>query len=261
MVARILGIAGAAFGALAIVGPSAAHAVTLPKITHIAITADLDGTYSATISGTNFGAVPSDVPCSSCTPSELRIVDLSSQPTQQVMNVTSWSDTSITVTEIPVANGDAVRVELYNTALNATAAIGGHIGRLTSTAKISSITASGTGQNLIVTINGSGFGPAPSVVGTNADSPYFLFTEFNVNAPNTYGYTWNAGFCGANNCDGVTVNYTSWSDSQIVISGFGGAYGYPNEVYRRDSFCVGIWPSTSTSDGTTGGATKCGRVH
>ena len=262
MVARISILAGAAFAAVSALGPQAAHAAgTLPKITHIAVTPDLDGTFSATITGTNFGAAPSDVPCSSCTPAELRVVDLSSQPTQQVVNVASWSDTSITVTEVPVAHGDAVRVELYNAALNATAAMGGHVGKSASSVVISGISARGSGQNLVITVNGSGFGPAPSVVGTNGVSPYFLFTDFNVHAPDANGHTWNAGFCGANNCDGVTVNYTSWTDSQIVISGFGGTYGYPNQVYRSDSVCVGIWPSTSTSDGTTGGMTKCTRSH
>jgi hypothetical protein len=262
MVARISKFAGAAFAAVCTLGPQAAHAgATLPKISHIAVTPNFDGTFSATISGTNFGVAPGDVPCTACTPAELRVVDLSSQPTQQVVNVTSWSDTLITITEVSVASGDAVRVQMYNGALNATAAMGGHVGKLAGTAVISSISTSGTGQNLVITINGSGFGPAPSVVGTNGVSPYFLFTDFNVAAPYADGYTWNAGYCGANDCDGVTVNYASWSDSQIVINGFGGAYGYPNQVAKHDSICVGIWPSTSTSNGTTGGTTKCTRAR
>jgi hypothetical protein len=262
MVARISMIAGAAFGALSTLGAGVAHAgPTLPKITRIAVTADIDGTFSATITGVNFGAAPSDVPCTACTPAELRVVDLSNQPTQQTIDVTGWTDTSITITEVAVARGDAVRVQMYNQTLNATAAMGGHVGRLAGPAVISSVSATGSGQNLIVTINGSGFGAAPSVVGADGVSPYLLLTDFNVHAPFTDGYTWNAGFCGANDCDGVTVNYASWSDTQIVIDGFGGSYGYPNEVNRMDSLCVGVWPSTSTSNGTTGGTTKCTRVH
>lgn len=262
MVARIAVFAGASFVAASVLGPQAAHAAaTLPKITHIALTWTIDGTYSATITGTNFGVAPGDVPCTSCTPAELRVVDISSQPTQQMVNVTSWTDTSITVTEAPLAYGDAVRVEIYNSALNANAAIGGRVGKLAGTAKISRISTSGTGQNLVVTINGSGFGPAPSAVGTVGDSPYLLLTDFNVQAPYADGYTWNAGFCGANDCDGVYLNYASWSDTQIVINGFGGQYGYPNQVNRSDSLCIAVWPSTSTSDGTTGGTTKCTRAH
>jgi len=262
MVARISVVAGAAFGALSALSTGVAHArPVLPKIAHIAVTADPDGTYSATLTGTNFGVAPGDVPCTSCTPAELRVVDLSNQPTQQVVNVTSWTDTSITITEVPVALGDAVRVEIYNGTLNATAAMGGHVGRLAGPAVISSISTSGSGQSLVVTISGSGFGPAPSVVGTNGVSPYLLLTDFNVNAPYTNGYMWNAGYCGASDCDGVTVNYASWSDTQIVIDGFGGSYGYPNQVTKFDSLCVGVWPSTSTSNGTTGGTTKCARVR
>jgi hypothetical protein len=262
MVARISLFAGAALAALSALAPDAAHAaVVLPRIMHIAVTPDLDGTFSATISGTNFGVAPGDVPCTSCTPAELRVVDLSNQPTQQTLNVTAWSNSSITITEVPVAVGDAVRVEIYNAALNATAAMGGHVGKSASTAVISNISTSGSGQNLVITIDGTGFGRAPSVVGTTGVSPYLLLTDFNVHAPDTNGYTWNAGYCGASDCDGVTVNYASWSDTQIVIDGFAGQYGYPNEVYRFDSLCVGVWPSTSTSNGTTGGTTRCVRLR
>jgi hypothetical protein len=262
MVARISVFAASAFAAVCALAPHAVHAApVLPRITRIAITPDLDGTFSATISGTNFGAAPGDVPCTSCTPAELRVVDLSNQPTQQVLNVTSWSDTSIIIAEVPVALGDAARVEIYNGALNATAAIGGHVGKVAGPAVISGIGTSGSGQNLVITINGSGFGSAPSVVGTDGVSPYLLVTDFNVHAPDTNGYTWNAGFCGANDCDGVTLNYASWTDTQIVIDGFGGSYGYPNQVNKFDSLCLGVWSSTSTSNGTTGGTTKCTRVH
>jgi hypothetical protein len=156
MVARISLFAGAAFAAVSAFGTGIAHAgPVLPRITHIAITTDLDGTYSATITGLHFGAAPGDVPCTSCTPAELRVVDLSTQPAQQTLNVTAWSDSSITITEVPVALGDAVRVEIYNGALIATAAMGGHVGKSTSTAVISSIGTSGTGQNLVVTISGA----------------------------------------------------------------------------------------------------------
>jgi hypothetical protein len=261
MVASHSVFAAAAFAAASAIGMGVAQArPVVPNITHIKVAENLDGTFSATLTGTNFGAAPGDVPCTSCTPAELRVVDLATQPTQQVVNVSSWSDTSITITEVPVSAGDAVRVEIYNGALGYNAAIGGRVGKSASTAVISSVSATGTGQNLVITINGSGFGPAPSVVGTSGVSPYLLLTDFNAQAPYADGYTWNAGFCGANDCDGVTANYASWSDTQIVINGFGGSYGYPNQVNKFDSFCVGVWPSTSTSNGTTGGATKCTRV-
>jgi len=242
-------------------GLGTAHAAPkLPRISSIAATLAPDGTYSATITGTHFGAAPSDVPCTSCYPAEMQVVDLNSQPNPQAINVTGWSDTSITITEVAVAAGDAVRVAVYNVAAGNTAAFGGRIGKLKGAPKISSITTSGSGQGLVVTINGSGFGPPPSVVGSNTDSPFLVLTDFNAQAPGTNGFPWNAGFCGANDCDGVTANYTSWSDTQVVINGFGSSYGNTWQVNKLDSFCVGIWPSTSTSNGTTGGTTKCIRL-
>lgn len=66
-----------------------------------------------------------------------------------------------------------------------------------------------------VTITGSGFG---SLNPYNADSSYLRITDLTAN--------WTAGYLDQyGNADGVTTNITSWTDSQIVVSGFGGIYG------------------------------------
>jgi hypothetical protein len=111
-----------------------------------------------------------------------------------------------------------------------------------------------------LTITGSGFGDAPDVIGQNTNSPFFVFTDYDAEAPGTNGFPWNAGFCGANDCDGVTIGYVSWTDTQIVVSGFGSEYGGNYQVNPHDAFCVGIWPSSSTSNGTTGGSIKCRKL-
>jgi hypothetical protein len=249
----VLGLAMGGFGA-AHAGPQ------LPRIQGVSFTGSA-GNYTATITGVNFGPTPDGIPCTACQPLQLQVVELASQPTQQVINVTAWSNNSITVTGIALPAGDALRIAVYNQTAGNVGAWGGKVSASKGVPHIGSIAVSGSGQSLTLTISGSGFGAAPDVVGQNTNSPYFVFTDYNADAPGTNGFPWNAGFCGANDCDGVTIGYVSWTDSQIVVSGFGGDYGDGNWVSNpSDAYCVGIWPSTSSSNGTTGGSIKCHRL-
>ncbi|MEI9931516.1 MAG: hypothetical protein WDM89_13510 [Rhizomicrobium sp.] len=112
-----------------------------------------DGNYSATITGTDFGAQPGGIPCTGCQPLQVQVVDIVSQPFQQVINVTSWSDTSITVTGIEVNKGDSVRVGVYNQTLGNVDTWGGPVIRQAkNTPIISSVTKSGEGVDLSLTI-------------------------------------------------------------------------------------------------------------
>jgi hypothetical protein len=192
----------------------------------------------------------------------VQVVDLVSQPAQQVINVTAWSDTSVTVTGLALAKHDALRIAIYNQTIGNVGAWGGNVSFTKGMPHIGTIVPSGSGQNLTLTINGSGFGDAPDVIGQNTNSPFFVFTDYNAMAPGTDGFPWNAGFCGQNDCNGVTIGYVSWTDTQIVVSGFGSEYGGSSnwEVNPKDAFCVGIWPSSSTSNGTTGGSIKCRKL-
>jgi hypothetical protein len=253
------------YGALLAAGLFIAPATAgthVPKITSVALSGSA-GNYTAVITGLNFGAAPAGIPCNACTPLQLQVSNLASQPQQESINVTAWSDTSVTVTGIAANEGDGLRIALYNQTAGNVDAWGGHVGqRVDGVPRIMAIATSGSGAGLTVTITGSGFGDAPEgLVGQNTDSPYFVFTDWNADAPGTDGFPWNAGFCGANDCDGVTISYQSWTDTEIVVSGFGSQYGNGNwTVNPRDAFCVGVWPSSSTSNGTTGGAVKCRRV-
>jgi hypothetical protein len=240
---------------------AAAHAApSVPKITDVAFSGDA-GNYSVTITGKGFGAAPGDIPCTACTPGELQIVDVVTQPAQQVINVTSWSDTSITVTGLNAGKRDALHIGVYNQTLGNVAAWGGEPTRLAKGApRITSIAASGHGQKLKLIITGSGFGDAPSDIGDNASTPFYVFTDWNAQLPGSDGFPWNAGFCGTNDCNEVLVNLKSWSDTQIEMDGIGANYGVDWIVNPNDAFCVGVWPSTSTSGGTTGGTFACGRA-
>ena len=129
-----------------------------------------------------------------------------------------------------------------------------------TTPVITAIKASGHGQKLKLVITGSGFGDAPPGIGNNASTPFFVFSDWNVMLPGSDGFPWNAGFCGQNDCNEVLVNLTSWSDTEIDMHGIGDNYGNDWVVNPSDAFCVGIWPSTSTSNGTTGGTFACSRA-
>src|ERR1700742_3336554 len=232
----------------------------VPHITGVDF-AGKSGSYTVTITGSGFGAAPGGVPCTACQPEQLEIVDAVTQPAQQVIDVTAWSDTSITVANVAVAKGDGVRVAVYNQTLGTVDAWGGTVlKRPAATPEIDSVTRSGSGAYLTLTITGQGFGPAPSGIGNDFSSPFFVFTDWNAELPGTDGFPWNAGFCGQNDCNEVLVDIASWTDTQIVMSGIGANYGNDWIVNPKDAFCVGVWSSQSTSDGTTGGNYFCKRA-
>jgi hypothetical protein len=232
----------------------------LPHIDNVQFSGGSTG-ITATIGGLNFGAAPPDVPCTACTPLEVQVLDIAADGTQQTINVTAWSDTSITLTGIVANPGDAFEIDVYNDTVGNAAAWGGLISRDKAAPKIKSIQTSGSGQALTVTVNGAGFGPAPAEVGQNTTSPYFIFSDVNNASTGYGGERWNAGFCGTYECDGVSMGYVSWTDTQIVMSTFGSEYGQEDWfINPQDAFCVAVWPSTSNSNGTTGGTAKCSRL-
>jgi hypothetical protein len=239
---------------------SAQAAIVVPHI-HDVTFGGKNGNFSATINGRDFGAAPSGIPCTSCQPLQLQIVDIVTQPAQQVINVTSWTDTQITVTGIAAKKGDSMRVAVYNQMLGNVDTWSGSVVRQASgNPVIDSIVRSGGGATLSLTITGSGFGPAPNGIGNEFNSPFFVFTDYNAALPGTDGFPWNAGYCGANDCNAVTVNIASWSDTEIVMDGFGSMYGNDWIVNPHDAFCVGIWSSQNTGNGTIGGTYACKRA-
>jgi hypothetical protein len=89
-------------------------------------------------------------------------------------------------------------------------------------------------QTFIIT--GSGFGTYKAYNGT---SQYLEISDLTGQ--------WNAGF--GNNP--VALNVTSWSDSQIVVQGFTGAYGQNNWVLRAgDQIQVQVWNPQTNAQGS-----------
>ena len=141
---------------------------------------------------------------------------------------------------------------------------------------ITSVTLSGSGADLQVAVNGSGFGPAPAVDGTASPyarqqpMPFTGDTPFLVVIDKTQA-GWQAGCdnflvsggtgqppcSGANN---VGLVYQSWTDGQILIGGFGSTYGTNGWfVAPGDSMKVTVCSTASFSSCTswTGALPAC----
>ena len=236
-----------------------------PSITNVTFTATATGktgnTYVATISGAGFGPAPAGVPCTACSPNELQVVNMSGAKWPETLDITAWSDTAISVSGLTALSKDSLIISVYNDTLGTGGAIGVSASGHTLGPHIKKIIASGSGQSLQITISGKGFGPAPAQVGQNTNSPYMLVTDFNNASTGFGGAAWHAGFCGAAQCDGVTMGYASWSDTKIVMSAFGPNYGNSNWVSNPgDAYCVTAWPTTGSGAGDVGATSLCGRL-
>lgn len=82
-----------------------------------------------------------------------------------------------------------------------------------------------------ITIKGTGFGTLEPY---NGDSPYIWIRN------ETRG--WNAGWTGNSPIDYVTLGVSSWTDNQIILSGFTGSYGSSGWVHmNNDLITVSLW--------------------
>jgi len=96
---------------------------------------------------------------------------------------------------------------------------------------ITSVSSIAPQPNQTITLTGSGFG---SQTPYNGDSHYIEIADLTGN--------WTAGFINNGSPNQVTLNVTSWTDSQIVIQGLTGAYGQNNWVLNPgDKVEVEVW--------------------
>jgi hypothetical protein len=87
-----------------------------------------------------------------------------------------------------------------------------------------------------ITITGSGFGKLPAFTG---DSVFIRVTDVTAG--------WNAGNATDSPQDGLTLVVASWSDPQIVVSGFGSQYGSPWKLRVGDLVTFQVWNPQSGS--------------
>jgi hypothetical protein len=97
--------------------------------------------------------------------------------------------------------------------------------------RITSVSAVLPQQSQAITISGNGFGAVASYTG---DSDYIRVSDV------TKG--WNAGSTKDPGTDRVTLVVTSWTDSAIVIGGFGGDFGNNrNSISPGDRLQFQVW--------------------
>jgi hypothetical protein len=113
-------------------------------------------------------------------------------------------------------------------------------------------------QTQTITITGSGFGTHAAY---NGDSAYIAIGD---------GMTWQAGYANSSMGidDAVTLSISSWTDTQIVLAGFTGAYGSGGWTLNQgDQLSVNIWnaqtgagPYTCSNIVVGTGPTTCGTI-
>jgi hypothetical protein len=190
--------------------PTVTGAKIIPKPDHV----------DAVIHGRHFGISPVPLPCVACNIIELQWFFFG-QPAEPV-TITGWTDSRIELTDIKGGSLGATAIfSIKNDSLGTTVAAatnvpGGPPGPVIKRMKLAH-----AGRKLMITISGSGFGETPPGIPGNIDTPYFQFLVW-VTGGSGGLYPWSAG--APNNC--VSLNYETWTDSSIVISGLGGCFGY-----------------------------------
>jgi sugar lactone lactonase YvrE/protein involved in polysaccharide export with SLBB domain len=151
--------------------------------------------------------------------------------------VSSWTDSQIVLTGFSgsygtnhcIRPGDHLSVSVWNaqtgtgTATYSLVASGGTDNCPT---EISSVSAILPQQTQTMTITGAGFGTQAAY---NGDSNYIELTDITR--------SWNAGHTG----NGVTLDVSSWTDSQIVLTGFAGSFGPNHCIQPGDHLSVSVW--------------------
>ena len=235
-----------------------AYGAAAPKITSVVLKAT-GTTFKATISGKGFGTSPVALPCNGCTIPELTLTDAPSLARAVPSNIIAWTDSKITLTGLSGTAGDAFFLAVKNDAVKNLATWGGNLPVKGTTPKITGVAFSGSGKSLAITIKGTGFGSAPAGIPGTVDVPYFDFLDWVVKKPGQFNQPWGAGGNPQGFTDTVTANYVSWSDTQIVIHGFGGAYGTNGLIAEKnDPFVVVLWQPPGIIAGQTGPQTSFG---
>jgi serine/threonine protein kinase len=163
----------------------------------------------------------------------------------------SWSDTQIQIAGLEAQTGDAIQIALWNPASGKGATWGGNIPGGIRTPRITSVTFSGSGENLQITVHGTGFGNAPVPMPYSGDLNQFILGDLRTHCGGGSAlFEAGAGRWGHGSPDSLTLNYQSWSDNEIVINGFASSYGQDcYTVQNGDPMTITIWNS-SASDQT-----------
>lgn len=217
--------------------------------------------YSIALSGYNFGSGLcsgsgdcqyfriGDATCNKTNPGECEAGYLNDGDT---VNFNSWMDNQIQVSGYTVGQpGDAIEIGVWTNSQNqadATVWAGNILPLKDGTPQIYSVVFSGTsGENLNITIHGTGFGSAPpNVPCNNCDTAFLRFGDYAYHSfTGSCGVCFEAGFTGSS----ITMNYTKWNNTKIEISGLAGTYGQGNMVVRfGDPVAIDVFSTNGSGD-------------
>jgi hypothetical protein len=224
--------------------------------------------HNIVLSGYGFGNAPQGVPCRNCDIPFFRIGDPTCGKFHPgaceagytgdgfTLNYNSWNDHRIQISAYTVARpGDAVELGVWTSQEQSgplASVWGGNIPPVKpGSPRIDSVLFSGNGQNLGIIINGSGFGKTPlGIPCRSCDTAYLRFGDYAYHSFNVgSSVRFRACFSYRGAADSITCNYKSWSDTQIVLSGFAGAYGQDDLVVNNgDAVSIDIWSTTGNGE-------------
>ena len=179
-------------------------------------------------------------------------------PNGVTLNIASWSDSQIVISgftgkygDFSLAAGDSISINVWNvpskTGPASYTVACGSISSKSETPVINNVSKISPVQTQTITISGNGFGDLDPY---NGNSPYIEITD------STSG--WSAGYSSGATPNGVTLNIASWSDSQIVISGFTGKYG-DFSLAAGDSISINVW-NVPSKTGPASYTVACGSI-
>jgi len=235
-----------------------------PVITGVSFSGS-PGNYTLTVNGSGFGSFPGSLPFYGDS-SYFRMADAAQlghgewgySGDANGLTYQSWADNQIQVSGFGGQPGDAIAIALWSPTSGAGATWAGNVPGSSGVPQITSVNFSGTGQNLQIDIHGSGFGSAPVAMPYTGDLNQFSLGDFQTHCGGGSSQ-FEAGSLrwGNGSPDLLTLTYQSWSDNEIVINGFGAAYGQGcYTVQNGDPMIITLWNSGDT--GQTGPQTAWG---
>lgn len=229
-----------------------------PVINSVKLTGS-PGDYTITMDGSGFGTSPVSPGYVGDT-SDFRLADAAQlgagewgySGDAKTLTYQSWSDSQVVLSGFGGSPADAIALALWNPSTGLGATWGGNVPPTNfSTPQITSVAFSGSGANTTMTITGSGFGSSPFFDPFTGDLNDFQFRDFrtpNNGASSLFG-AGDQGF-GDISPDGVILDYQSWSNDQIVITGFGGTYGQNGAMLQvGDPVTITLWNSGDSDAG------------
>ena len=171
------------------------------------------------------------------------------QPGQGNLQYTSWTDTRIVVNGFGssfkasdiLAAGDTIAIEVQNTKSTEFTIWTGMLRAGVSPAPdfggptpvITGVRFSNIGPNMRIEVDGGGFGSPAVTMPYVGEVSNFLFTDVTHN--------WSFGQPGQGN-----LQYTSWTDTRVVINGFGTSFNASYALAAGDSVAIQVQNAKST---------------